>query len=412
VRLDSNPIYFPAQRSVHDGVFVHPSTVPTQLQSSNYDAERYAAERNAAIIMRGKSHLNFITCAGSSEYVSFTTFAQPFTAAFWEVALPSFVATSVFIFFVFKYFKLKDSTPFFVIKVLLLQRLGISPKLGKLYGFKLFLGPFLLIIAILTNLYRGELTSDMTEPLPRVQLQTVQEAINSGFKILVHIKPRYKEDNDIHNYNRNRRNLDLKWKMFKNHLKTTDPFIRALILDLGESSDWVNYPKLLDSMTPVISDYTGKSNLDTLDSELLKCDNSILIGEPLELEMKMIKLIKSGHVASKYLYMGKDNYLPINSFWMMGPLLFDRQKIVYTQFQAVIHSGIFKLIMEGVDTDVHIMKKALRIRNSKLEVVEPISLKSGLVLGIFILFSVCILASALFLLLERQLQVFIIFFAW
>jgi hypothetical protein len=129
------------------------------------------------------------------------------------IAVPSMVFVSIWLFLLFRIYYVNDGSELFVVKVLLEQDLNLSCKLIKLGGFKWFLGLVLLMCLILTNLYRGEVTTNMTLPMPRSYIKTVKESIEKGFRIILPTNLQETNNIFVNRYISNRTNPTYKYEL-------------------------------------------------------------------------------------------------------------------------------------------------------------------------------------------------------
>jgi hypothetical protein len=80
-----------------------------------------------------------------------------------------------------------SSAMFFLSRIFMEQGTKLPKALDKLFLPNFILIGSVFLAMILTNPYRGMLNSDLSAPLPRYHIQTVNEAVNLGLKILTHI---------------------------------------------------------------------------------------------------------------------------------------------------------------------------------------------------------------------------------
>jgi len=379
---------------------VKPNVVP------KYEGNGRSSEIYLYVYPRKKMSFNFITCAGSHEYITFAGFVQPYSPNLWAVAVICFAFLSIGLRGIFKRQDLEDAAAFFVAKVLLEQDLSLTSKLKHMGGFKWLLASTLFGGIVLTNSYRGQVTTNMMAPMPRSQLETVSEVLEKGLKILLPMKGLGPPFGILQEkeYQENSSNLTLKWEFISLNSLTSSPFLKALMVSLGDN--WqsaatiqTKHPRLLESLTPILS----PQNLEAaLLVELLKCRDTVYIDEILQLDDTFLKFTATGLNAVQHLYYGTDNYMSNPNFWSMGPTLFDRNNLVRNRFQSMIHSGILEWQTEGVETEVFSTRNRVIkfVARHKLRAPVPMSLNSNLLIGIFMLFAIFNTTSAISLVWE------------
>jgi len=371
------------------------------------------------LYLRKKNSFNFITCAESKAYITLEDFHQGFTLDFWVVAILSFILIVLLLLISFKCYRLADGAVLILAKVILEQGFRLSETLKMHNGFKIFLSSFLLVSLILTNLYRGEVTKNMTAPFPQEQLKSVQEAVDKGLRILVPIPNtnehpwqndwirimeanRHNKTGDAPNHSTN---LEFLFYHFTANYMRYSYLIRAFAMDitgLGEFNSTTSerrHPGMLKSLK-IIGVRPDSADLEL---ELMKCNNTIYVDEKFKLDAIMMKAKQINPKNATKLYYGSDEFLPHNSFWMMGPILFDRINVIHTRMQSILHSGIFDHAYEGVWSPNYKSKSKFITALTKDDdgsAVRQLSMQTNMVIGVFYIYGTCISACFLIIFLE------------
>jgi len=119
--------------------------------------------------------------------LSFKVFTQPFERAVWISCLVFLATTCILVKIWFRLKKVGDCAWLYLPTILFEQDLKFPKELTPMGVF----GSFSLILIFgcsqLTNDYRGMVTTDLTAPLPARTIETIDEALGLGFKILVKI---------------------------------------------------------------------------------------------------------------------------------------------------------------------------------------------------------------------------------
>jgi len=327
------------------------------------------------------------------------------------VFCPLVVGVTIFLFVLFKVYRLADRPVVFVFKILMEQGLGLSGKLGKLHGFKLFMSPFLLACLILSSLYRGEVTKNTTAQMPRKGLKLVDEAVQNGLTILLPIpigkgnmcgsEANVIEFNQLNVSSTSWRHASLMHRFF-----SRSPIIKALA-----NEHEFNLPKFLDRHPGILGSIklvpVKNSSSNELEEELLKCNDTIYVDEKFKLDNSVLKAKQINAEAVNGLYYGKDNFLPYRAFWIMGPTQFDRTRLIKLKFQAIRQSGLFDRVYVGVGTDAYKAKLRIKIDfDSGGDTISKLSLHSGLVMSTFYMHFARISICVLVMLVELRIENF------
>jgi hypothetical protein len=194
----------------------------------------------------------------------------------------------------------------------------------------------MLTCVLLTNLYRGSLTSDLTAPIPTAKLERVQQAVDNDFQILVPAAGNQSRIDQRANLDKEILANSTRLKQWAiEHLTFSHNFIAALISSETQRniSNNFNFKALVNSLD--IQLYTN----DSVERRLSECNKTIYVGTTEELKQMQESIQRKG--ISKYFYRGDDRFLSHPLAWVFSRMSFDRLNFVQKGFQAVIHSGIF-----------------------------------------------------------------------
>jgi len=128
-----------------------------------------------------------ITCAGVKTRISLHDYVLPYTWACWVAILSTCVIISVLFVIVPEYRGIKDLVPFLLFSLLLEVSYDIDGPKFKLRAFRLALSLFILLGVVLTNAYKGIVTTSLVMPFDESGLDSLHEAIQVGYKSVVEI---------------------------------------------------------------------------------------------------------------------------------------------------------------------------------------------------------------------------------
>jgi len=396
-------------------------------------------------------HHNFISCSGWKKKIGMTALLAPFEENLWIIGASALVLTSILFKTVLVRLGLPDSVLFFIPMLLFEQGLSWSKKLEGSVAFKSFMGMILLSGLVLTNSYRGIVTSNLAAPIPAHGIATVEEAMDADYRILI---PELDANKMListvllkYSYPpMNYTDLATKWAMvgdlshlvnfmgllnnfrtlpqgelrtkrerIMNHLvlirwKNTLPDTRDeseyMMTDenlmkrcnktfvLAGHENATDEEKLLlcaEAYVPpeyVIPTYPDPLLDLSLRQELALCNGSIYLAEEEQLHSFLTTVQP---LTTEKFYYGRDRYMSDSRVWAMAGIEWDRLHIIYLRFQSLVQSGIFLRVMES------------RIRQKLEEVLGfiPLSTQSNFVQATYITFWTCIILSLAAFLLER-----------
>jgi hypothetical protein len=85
------------------------------------------------------------------------------------------------------------------------------------------------------------------------------------------------------------------------------------------------------------------------EKELAKCNKTILIDEPTELNSILFRAFRSGNTK---LYLGEDALITIPRFLRIRYINWDKQGLINKNVQRMMHSGIFKYRTHNSELEV------------------------------------------------------------
>jgi hypothetical protein len=337
-----------------------------------------------------KFSYNFLSCANVGDVDLYSTYAQPFTKVVWIFGLVACTAMAV----VFKYLYHRKvyvvETVVMVIGILLEQGIGQSKKLTISNRVRRILIILLFTYLILTNTYRGKITTDLIAPLLKPRIETTEEAFKLGFKILLPVYKHHFAFTSILNMEKVPENNRISAWLETVH--TDVPLIRKMAVELRNDENVTAriYAKFLRNL--FFQPFERVPQNYSFVNEFLKCHKSIYVSEQLKLEELLLELSLSHDVGD--FYFGKSEYLSIRQYWTMTPMHWDRFGLFQMQFHAMHQSGI-PIYLENIylkKSKVNVVKAMTKI------IVGPLNL-DGKFMSIFVICSWCVvLCLAIFLL--------------
>ena len=230
-------------------------------------------------------------------------------------------------------------------------------------------------------------------------MEKVSEALAKGFRILYYVE--VNGEPEVQAYLRQPSNPAVKLKFL---LSKANIFLETLKQNVGNDVAFpdfeAKYPNLLQSMTPILC--SKKIGPRPFYEELVKCEDTIYLDEKsLYLDVQFVLTMGFFPEEAGNLYYGQDEYMSYNTFWIMGPTLFDRNNAIHIQLQSIFHSGIFEKIGRTVDAEWYqIQMKIRKVLVKQGLQTKPLSWTSGLLNGVFIFLAVGIGVSVCAIVLE------------
>jgi hypothetical protein len=206
---------------------------------------------------------------------------------------------------------------------------------------------------VLTNSYRGKITSDVTAPMEATKLETVEQALKMGYKILLsaHEIQRFTQ-RDINAYRmqfkhrpgffeNDRTKLDFIKELAQHGNILMEAILKYREAFINQNQTWHLWPLLLKTIVFNISEQY------LIVDEFLKCNKTILLAEEAELTKVEAQIQEVKHVVR--VYKGKEKFMPRMTVWHFGLMHWDRLNLFRNRFQSVIHSNV----LEQVENTFH-----------------------------------------------------------
>jgi len=320
-----------------------------------------------------------MTCDGSSTFVSFAAFIQPFKPKLWA-GIGAMILTIAIIFcLLFHHQRIKQSALILVLQVVLDKSVYLPDRISNLPGFKPFLVLTMILATICTNLYRGILTTSVTSPLPLSRLEKVEEAIHLGYKIIIPVNSRFAELFIIlYDKNSSQPLPDANKTFVIDSLAYygDDGPLRTLL-----NKQKQNFPKSKrDSLDAFYNQlHFNFSSKYSPTRHLLECNKTIYLPTPSNLNEVYGTISKSEKEGRPEIYFGKSAFSPHQNVFAVSEMEIDRSGFIYRAIQSGIHSGIFKYMQERGTYKSH--------PEELTPTIKPVGTNSNLILSIFILFA-------------------------
>jgi len=259
----------------------------------------------------------FMTCDGVKEFLSFKSFAGKLNIDFWVITALSLTLIAGWLGIVFKAQGLKSTSPFFLLLATIFEHdLILSKKFGEIPGFRYFVASFLVACLTIVNTYRGNLTSGLTAPKPRMRLESVDEALDQEFKVLVNVPYLFRLMNAPPN------SLPSK---FLNSTPSDPEFKRYIFeVDLESSSSFYShmYNNVIRRNRTTQSQPQFEKIFNSLEidiglnysylNELSKCSKTLVIDEDSKLESIYLEL--QNKITNAKLYVGSETMFLFKKF--------------------------------------------------------------------------------------------------
>jgi len=325
--------------------------MPSSVHNDYYYSDSYST-------LKKQTHFNFVTCH-QDFYISILSFVNPFQYNLWGGVVGT-IALSIFCLKLYvKRFTLSMNPIFLITRILFEQ--GVSEltqtKLPILRGFCLL---HCVTCFLISNAYRGKLTTDLTAPPRPYQMKTTEEALEREFRVLM----RY----------------EVGVPYFKEKL-----VLRDKIIELSITYGWILYfsslnraikenkqiAKRYNSTFHKISShhfiFKGSDVMNSfVDTEFDLCNETILIGETLDLAQFSFQAYKRN--PNRNIYYGQDTILGTNLNLQLISTFWDKSELLKHRFGSLITSGIF---------DNQFMNNVKRDLQHKTE-LSPMKIKSNI----------------------------------
>jgi hypothetical protein len=349
----------------------------------------------------------FLTCDGKEEYLSFRAYVAPFAPSLWAgLLLTLLVLSSTHRAFV--YMKIKGSRGAAVDLLVPSIFFEQPPQfLNALLGYKSFNVLLISLIfpaLIITNSYKSIVTTDLTAPFISTRVDTFEEAVKRGYKILPPIlygHMMYFKEYEFPTTKKTREHL---LNTFLNRSSLTQSLWSRL--DLLRNNESEKPRRKLRGMLNLIGVPDGFPNV-TFEMEILKCNKSIYVNYYLPLNYFRMETLSNGATVNP-LYMGKDSFLKELYTWSIENMEWDRTEMVRTRVSAISHSGIFQYLeyvykFSKMEAEARRVERKIRLAVEDKDAVRPLTLESNL-LSIFVIYlafvSLCVVVATLEILKE------------
>jgi hypothetical protein len=227
------------------------------------------------------------------------------------------------------------------------------------------------------------ITSDLSAPLPQRRIQTVEEALDLGFKILVQDDPfwlkwltMHPNNAEIfHNNSHDARMWTMERLSIKSNLLSTLWNIQQP--STGNMSNRPLYDKIFSRL-----EFKFSENY-SIHTEFNQCSKSLFMGSHVDI-MKFLTGFKQ---PSDGMYLGVDKLLDHSRGFVMSPMQWDRQGLIHRQFQSIIHSGVFHFLRTKQENKL----QNLVAKNS--QTIKALNMKTSLMFATFGLLAILILTT-------------------
>ena len=338
---------------------------------------------------------NFITCDGlENQLLSFKAYVSPFQPMLWICIIVFFVCVWIFLSGLFRFINLKYNTPVTLLSVLLEQ--PISKAMSRATGIKILLASIYMMSVVLTNSYRGIVTTSLIVPVIPKTLETFDEALDQGYNFLQALPARSDQIysvvlRDTPKRNIPQNNIHQVALDFLNNISNFNAGISE-ILKPNSSVD-LKFRKKLKDITTRLRVPQNFPNTTT-EMELSKCNKTIYVDVNDNLDQIIFDMKSSGQV--KGVYKGKELFLVQRSAWRLGNIEWDQTNILAYRSQAIVHSGIEQYWDDWFN--VRPLKESLRKFETADEGrAQPLS-KKTLLSTFLIHFSMLFICFAIFIL--------------
>jgi len=122
---------------------------------------------------------------GTKAFFDFDAIYFPFDINLWISILVICLAVTVVFKGLFSQVDVGDSATFVMFDVLAEQGLSLSEKINKRTAFRIILASIILSGVVLSNSYKGKVTSRMTMPPPTAKINSIKEVMERKLSILM-----------------------------------------------------------------------------------------------------------------------------------------------------------------------------------------------------------------------------------
>lgn len=280
-----------------------------------------------------QTRFNFVTCHNDF-YISLLALVSPFQYSMWGCVLSMLGLSAIFLYIYALQHSMSIGPTFLIVRLIFDQEVSEVQKRDSplLRVFSVFL---CMTWFLITNVYRGKVTTNLTAPPPPYQMKSIEEAVERDFKVLLHYEP----------------GVPL--------FKTGNEMLRKTVIEYTIKYGWVLY---ISSMHRAIQEnpeiarkhnatfqkilsqqfiFKGSDVMDQfVESEFCLCNQTILIGETVELSRFVFRV----HFKNPDLtvYEGQERILGINLNWEFVPTFWDKSDVFKHRFDSYSTSGILQ----------------------------------------------------------------------
>jgi len=129
------------------------------------------------------STMSAATCSGLTSHFSAHDYVAPFQSSLWLTTFIFFGIFGTALWWAFRTWKVADSPWVLIISFLLEHSLSVSTKLELNPHFRYIFGSFLLMGVVITNGYKGVVTTSLIKPFALYGLDSIDVAINARYEM-------------------------------------------------------------------------------------------------------------------------------------------------------------------------------------------------------------------------------------
>jgi len=393
--------------------------IPSEFQS---DAEQRVGITHqlltvhSSILVGSKTH-NFITCDGwTSGGVSFIGYLNPYQPAAWIAGIASFGLTVLAFNVMWPKLAKEVSFTMLLVSYLLENSSGVFSKLATLQSFRCAVGGILLTVVVLSNAYRGIVTTDLTAPRSLYRsMQGFDDLLRANYSIYTPLIPNWR--NDLNRIERRHPSKNCSKTCL---MELINPDIRGGRRDTGNKFFYYSKAllykfsrefwgllfripdsnKLFRMTLKLIASFKTPPSEDptaTFHTILSECNQTAFMDSTHNLVLFLQEEWNRSRPPKNIFYTGRQDILPRPIYWYF-PNILERGEYFPRRAAIIVHSGIFHKWEQ-----VFMRKNVKNYRRLTEMSVQPQKLGfSSNVVAVFFLFLLCTLACILQVILERQ----------
>jgi len=349
------------------------------------------------------SSFGFLNCMFKTRSVDFVVYMKALEIEVWILLGLSLLVSWTYLQILFHIKKIAENGLLLLYSYLLEHGYHICKKLEGQRAFNIFLTIFLLMGIVLSNGYKGIVITGVTAPLQETRISTFEEVVALNYTILPTIQP------VVLNVARLAGPFTRKYILETNpdhlfafsYLSIALKNFEKLIISLNTSSPQT---RLFESIRSRI--LTWPTRIETIfyhgmETEFLKCNNSVLVDRVDELKMIELKLNlivnSDGSRTNRSIYMGKSSILSQGTGVTVPNTVWD-QNLFTRRVGAIIESGIYNKWQEMRDLEIENVHRRMEALTG-----EPIRLSlDSNILTLFVICSLFILFYVVIFIQEVQ----------